>query len=60
MLLQKVISRTSVITPARFHRGLALSIADGCELVRQTHALNTVALSGGVFQKHAAVRARRR
>jgi hydrogenase maturation protein HypF len=34
----------------RFHRGLALSIADGCELVRETSSLNTVALSGGVFQ----------
>lgn len=34
----------------RFHRGLALSIADGCELARETSSLNTVALSGGVFQ----------
>ena len=34
----------------RFHRGLALSIADGCEVVRETSGLETVALSGGVFQ----------
>jgi hydrogenase maturation protein HypF len=34
----------------RFHRGLALAIADGCELIRETSGLNTAALSGGVFQ----------
>ncbi|GIH04855.1 carbamoyltransferase [Rhizocola hellebori] len=34
----------------RFHRGLALSIADGCQLIRETSGLGTVALSGGVFQ----------
>ncbi len=34
----------------RFHRGLAYSIADGCDLIRATSALDTVALSGGVFQ----------
>jgi hydrogenase maturation protein HypF len=35
---------------ARFHNGVAALIADGCELLREQHALNTVALSGGVFQ----------
>ena len=43
----------NVAAPAiamRFHRGLALSIADGCELVRANSGLETVALSGGVFQ----------
>ena len=34
----------------RFHRGVATSIADGCELARQRTGLSTVALSGGVFQ----------
>jgi hydrogenase maturation protein HypF len=35
---------------ARFHNGVAALIADGCVLLREQHALNTVALSGGVFQ----------
>ena len=35
---------------ARFHNGVAALIEDGCLLLREQHALNTVALSGGVFQ----------
>jgi hydrogenase maturation protein HypF len=35
---------------ARFHHGVAALIEDGCVLLREQHALNTVALSGGVFQ----------
>jgi hydrogenase maturation protein HypF len=38
------------IIAARFHNGLATLIVDGCILLRDRHALNTVALSGGVFQ----------
>ena len=38
------------IIAARFHNGLATLIVDGCVLLRDRHALNTVALSGGVFQ----------
>jgi hydrogenase maturation protein HypF len=35
---------------ARFHAGLANAIANACEHARATWGLNTVALSGGVFQ----------
>ncbi|MBO0817289.1 MAG: carbamoyltransferase HypF, partial [Actinobacteria bacterium] len=35
---------------ARFHNGIAALIEDGCVLAREQHGLNTVALSGGVFQ----------
>ncbi len=35
---------------ARFHNGVAALIEDGCLLLREQHGLNTVALSGGVFQ----------
>ena len=35
---------------ARFHNGVAALIEDGCVLLREQHGLNTVALSGGVFQ----------
>ncbi len=35
---------------ARFHNGIATVILDGCVLLRERHGLNTVALSGGVFQ----------
>jgi hydrogenase maturation protein HypF len=38
------------VAAARFHNGLAALIADGCVLLREQHGLNTVALSGGVFQ----------
>ena len=38
------------IIAARFHHGLAALIQDGCVLLRERHGLNTVALSGGVFQ----------
>jgi hydrogenase maturation protein HypF len=38
------------IIAARFHNGIADLIVDGCLLLRDRHALNTVALSGGVFQ----------
>jgi hydrogenase maturation protein HypF len=35
---------------ARFHNGIAALIEDGCVLARERHGLDTVALSGGVFQ----------
>jgi hydrogenase maturation protein HypF len=35
---------------ARFHNGVAALIEDGCALARERHGLDTVALSGGVFQ----------
>jgi len=35
---------------ARFHNGIAALIEDGCALAAERHALDTVALSGGVFQ----------
>ncbi|MDQ3973583.1 MAG: hypothetical protein M3276_04490, partial [Actinomycetota bacterium] len=35
---------------ARFHNGLAGAIVDVCTLLRQASGLDTVALSGGVFQ----------
>jgi hydrogenase maturation protein HypF len=35
---------------ARFHNGVAALIEDGCVLAREQHRLDTVALSGGVFQ----------
>ena len=35
---------------ARFHNGLAVLIQEGCVLLRERHGINTVALSGGVFQ----------
>jgi hydrogenase maturation protein HypF len=38
------------IIAARFHNGLAALIQRGCEFLRDQHGLNTVALSGGVFQ----------
>jgi hydrogenase maturation protein HypF len=38
------------IIAARFHNGLAALIQDGCVLLREQHGLDTVALSGGVFQ----------
>jgi hydrogenase maturation protein HypF len=38
------------IIAARFHNGLAALIEGACLLLREQHGLNTVALSGGVFQ----------
>jgi hydrogenase maturation protein HypF len=35
---------------ARFHNGVAALIEEGCVLARERHGLDTVALSGGVFQ----------
>jgi hydrogenase maturation protein HypF len=35
---------------ARFHNAVAALIEDGCVLARERHGLDTVALSGGVFQ----------
>lgn len=35
---------------ARFHRGVAGAIVDGCALARELTGLSTVALTGGVFQ----------
>jgi hydrogenase maturation protein HypF len=35
---------------ARFHNGVAAAIVDGCRAVRARVGLDTVALSGGVFQ----------
>ncbi len=38
------------VISARFHRGLADLIVAGCEVLRESSGLGTVALSGGVFQ----------
>jgi hydrogenase maturation protein HypF len=38
------------VIAARFHNGIAALIEDGCVLARERHGLDTVALSGGVFQ----------
>jgi hydrogenase maturation protein HypF len=47
------------VIAARFHHGVAALIEAGCLLMRERHGLDTVALSGGVFQNslllHAAV-----
>jgi hydrogenase maturation protein HypF len=38
------------VVAARFHNGVAALVAAGCALLRERHGLDTVALSGGVFQ----------
>jgi len=38
------------VIAARFHHGVAAAIEAGCLLMRERHGLDTVALSGGVFQ----------
>jgi hydrogenase maturation protein HypF len=40
----------AVLIAARFHNGIAALIEEGCVLARERHGLDTVALSGGVFQ----------
>jgi len=45
------------VVAARFHHGLAALIEEGCLLLRERHALATVALSGGVFQNQLLLRA---
>jgi hydrogenase maturation protein HypF len=42
---------------ARFHHGVAALIEAGCLLMRERHGLDTVALSGGVFQNLLLLRA---
>lgn len=38
------------VVAARFHNGLAAAVAEVCDLIRRESGLQTVALSGGVFQ----------
>jgi len=38
------------VIAARFHHGVAAAVTAACALLRERHALTTVALSGGVFQ----------
>jgi hydrogenase maturation protein HypF len=38
------------VVAARFHNGVAALVEAGCLLLRESHGLTTVALSGGVFQ----------
>ncbi len=38
------------VIAARFHNGVAALVEEGCLLLRERHGLDTVALSGGVFQ----------
>lgn len=38
------------IVAARFHNGMAEAIVTVCDIIRDEHELNTVVLSGGVFQ----------
>ncbi|HTT55425.1 MAG TPA: carbamoyltransferase HypF [Streptosporangiaceae bacterium] len=40
----------AAVVSARFHRGVADFIVAGCQLLRSSSGLGTVALSGGVFQ----------
>jgi hydrogenase maturation protein HypF len=54
-LVQAVTGELTEGTPApviaaRFHNGIAALIEEGCVLARERHGLDTVALSGGVFQ----------
>jgi hydrogenase maturation protein HypF len=44
------------IIAARFHNGIAALVEAGCLLLRDRHGLNTVALSGGVFQNMLLLR----
>jgi hydrogenase maturation protein HypF len=44
------------VIAARFHNGIAALVEDGCLLLRDQHGLNTVALSGGVFQNMVLLR----
>jgi hydrogenase maturation protein HypF len=39
-----------VTIAARFHNGVAEAVCHGCQITRENSGLNTVALSGGVFQ----------
>jgi len=41
---------------ARFHHGLAYAVVGACERVRELTGLDTVALSGGVFQNAMLLR----
>jgi hydrogenase maturation protein HypF len=38
------------VIAGRFHNGVAAMVEGGCLLLRERHGLDTVALSGGVFQ----------
>jgi len=38
------------VIAARFHNGIAALVEEGCALARERYGLDTVALSGGVFQ----------
>jgi hydrogenase maturation protein HypF len=40
----------TAVVSARFHNGLAAVVVEVCELIRRETGLDTVALSGGVFQ----------
>ncbi len=44
------------VIAARFHNGVTAVIAAGCERVREATGLDTVALSGGVFQNQLLLR----
>jgi hydrogenase maturation protein HypF len=45
------------VIAARFHHGIAALIEAGCILLRESSGLDTVALSGGVFQNMLLLRA---
>jgi hydrogenase maturation protein HypF len=44
------------VIAARFHHGVAALVEAGCLLTRERHGLETVALSGGVFQNQLLLR----
>ncbi len=46
--MKRVVEREKI--SARFHNTIAHVILKGCEILRERESLNTVALSGGVFQ----------
>jgi hydrogenase maturation protein HypF len=45
------------VVAARFHHGVAALVEAGCAATRDRHGLDTVALSGGVFQNLLLLRA---
>jgi hydrogenase maturation protein HypF len=44
------------VIAARFHNGVAALVEAGCLLLRERHGLDTIALSGGVFQNMLLLR----
>jgi hydrogenase maturation protein HypF len=57
-VLEDLVAGTApAVIAARFHHGVAALIEAACLLMRERHGLDTVALSGGVFQNLLLLRA---